>query len=441
MSDSLDCDLIVLGAGMAGMTAASYAARAGARVVVIEKAPEIGGSAVLSGGYVWTATSAAHLDLYDDGDAALHRVVTEEYPNVLALMRARGINMLPPQQVLFGRGVQVDMRDHMRSAVSEVENAGGHVIRGTVTREIVRTGGRVCGVLTQQAEGDIEVRAPHVLLATGGFQGNPELRARYIHPNARNMLLRSNKVSVGDGLALAIAAGGAMAGPNAGYYGHLIAHPAPFNNESDFVAYTQYHSTHGILLNRQGRRFVDESYEDHTSSQATVRQDGGTGLLIWDERVQKEHGEVAVVANAVNMNRFELAMKAGANGIKVDRIEDIAAFADSRGFDGAACVASFREYNRLMAQSPERALPRRDHFFRTIDRAPFYALEVESAITFTFAGLATDTRARALDPYGEPIPGLFVAGADVGNVYRHGYCGGLALASTFALRAMKTAGF
>lgn len=441
MWDFLDCDLVVLGGGMAGMTAASRAARAGARVVVVEKAPEIGGSAVMSGGYVWTATSAAHMDLYDDGDPALHRVVAEEYPEVLALLRERGIDMLPPQPVLFGRGVQIDMQAHIRKAVSEVEGAGGYVIRNTETRRILRAAGRISGVATEHADGAMEVRAPNVLLATGGFQADPEMRVRHIHPNARTMPLRSNRVSSGDGLALGIAAGGALAGPNSGYYGHLVACGTPFENESDYVKFTQYHSPFGVLLNREGKRFVDESYEDHTSSQAALRQDGATVLLVWDERVQAEHGVAAPVANAVAMNRFQLAVEAGARGCRADTLEGIAAFADSRGFDGVACVASVREFNHLMQTAPECARPRRDAFFRAIDRAPYYALEVESAITFTFLGLYTDAKARAVDPYGEPIPGLFVAGADVGNVYRHGYCGGLALAATFALRAMKTAGF
>ena len=218
---------------------------------------------------VWTATSAMHFDLYDDGDPSLHRVVIKEYPNVLSLLRECGIEMRPPQAVLFGQGVQIDIQGHMRTAVREVEGSGGYVIRSTNTKEILRTAGRISGILTEHADGEIEVRAPNVLVATGGFQGDPELRARYIHPNARNMLLRSNKVSKGDGLALGIAAGGAMSGPNSGYYGHLIACRAPFNNESDYVNYTQYHSSFGVLLNRQGKRFVDESYEDHTSSQAT----------------------------------------------------------------------------------------------------------------------------------------------------------------------------
>ena len=72
---------------------------------------------------------------------------------------------------------------------------------------------------------------------------------------------------------------------------------------------------------------------------------------------------------------------------------------------------------------------------RPLSAPPFYALEVRPGITFTYGGLAVDEHARALDPAGEPVPGLLVAGANAGNIYRSGYAGGLALAGTFGFRA------
>ena len=437
----LDCDLVVIGGGMAGMTAAGRAATAGARVVVVEKADEIGGSAALSGGYLWTSTSLAQMNRHDDGDPALHAVVVEEYPAVLEWMRRRQIEMGPPQQVLFGRGYQIDMQAHLKRAVSEVEAAGGHVVRATETTEILRDGKGVAGVVTAHADGEAELRAPKVLLATGGFQGDPELRARHIHPAARTMALRANPVSSGAGLSLGIAAGGAWAGPNSGYYGHLMAHPVEMRTDSDFVNYTQYHSIHCLLLNREGQRFVDESNDDHASSQIALRQPGGTALLIWDSRVQQDFAVAPPVAGAAPIDRFDLAVKAGAAGRRCGTLDELAAFADSVGFDGRACAAGLETFNREVARAPEALVPPREGNFRAINRAPWYVLKVASAITFTFGGLWTDDRARALDPFGEAIDGLFVAGADVGNVYRRGYSGGLALAATFAFRAMRMAGF
>lgn len=437
----LDCDLVVLGGGMAGMTAAAIAAEAGARVVVVEKSEEIGGSAALSGGYVWTATSLEQMNRHDDGDPALHAVIAAEYPHLMEFIRSRGVDVAPPVPVLYGRGAQIDMWGYLRGCAASVEKAGGFVVRGTDTREILMEEGRVAGVVTTHPDGDAELRAPRVLVATGGWQNDPDLRALHIHPAARDMGLRTNRTSAGDGLRLVTAAGGAWAGPNTGYYGHLIAKGAPMRNDSDYVGYTQYHSIYGVLLNKAGARFCDESDDDHASSQLTVRQPGATALLVWDDRVQTDYATSAPVAGAAPINKFELAMAAGAPGGEFDRIEDVAAFADSLGFDGAACVATVNAFNAAMKRAPEALVPLREQHFRAIDRAPWYVLQVTSAITFSFGGLFTDAQARALDPHGAPIEGLFVAGADVGNAYRRGYAGGLALAGTFAVRAMRTTGY
>ncbi|WP_187972563.1 FAD-dependent oxidoreductase [Aquibium microcysteis] len=437
--DRMQCDLIVIGGGMAGMTAAARAAEAGARVVVVEKAPAIGGSALLSGGFVWTATSRAQMDRHDDGDPALHAVVVEEFPHVMEWLRGR-VETGPPVRVLYGRGQQIDIAAYMRGCVASVEAAGGFVVPDTQVTEIIMRGGRVAGALTAHADGETELEAEHLLVATGGAQADPDLRARMVHLAARSMRLRSNPHSDGGGHRLAIAAGGAMAGPNAGFYGHLLARGCPMRGDSDFVRFTQYHSIHGVLLNGSGKRFCDESFDDHSSAQLTLRQPGAAALLVLDARAQREFGVSAPVAGAEPIDRHRLAMEAGCPGGVFDTIEEIGAFASSIGYDGAACIATLLEYNRHMKSGPEQARPPRESNGRALEEAPWYVLEVDSAITFTFGGLSTDTRARALDAFGEPIPGLYVAGADVGNVYRKGYAGGLALAATFAFRALRTAG-
>lgn len=438
--EAMDCDLIVIGAGMAGMTAAARAAEAGARVVVVEKAPQIGGSAVLSGGYVWTATSQADIDRHDDGDPALHRLVIQEYPQVMSWLRSR-MQMGPPVRALYGRGQQVDMAGYMAFCARMVEGAGGFVVPGTEVAEILMQDGAVAGAITTHPDGDAELRSARILLATGGFQADPDLLARYIHPAARGMRLRSNPHSTGGGMRLGLAAGGAVAGPNSGFYGHLLARNCPMRGDSDFVRYTQYHSIHGVLLNRRGARFCDESFDDHASAQWTLRQPGAVALLIWDDQVQREHGVVPVVAGAEASDRHRDAMQAGCPGGVFDSLDAVGSFASGLDYDGAACVASLTAYNDLMRSAPDQAVPARETNARPLDRGPWYVLEVDSAITFTFCGLSVDDQARALDPFGAPIPGLFVAGADVGNAYRRGYAGGLALAATTAFRAMRSAGF
>jgi flavin-dependent dehydrogenase len=79
----LECDLVVVSAGMAGLSAAGRASENGAKVVLIEKAPHIGCSAIMSGGILWTACSAQKMDLYGSGDPVLGEVVRRNYPSAL----------------------------------------------------------------------------------------------------------------------------------------------------------------------------------------------------------------------------------------------------------------------------------------------------------------------------------------------------------------------
>jgi hypothetical protein len=90
----------------------------------------IGGSAVLSGGYVWTATSQAEIDRHDDGDPALHRVVIEEYPHVMQWLRDR-MEVGAPVRALYGRGQQVDMWSYHAVLHPGSKAAGGFVVPGT----------------------------------------------------------------------------------------------------------------------------------------------------------------------------------------------------------------------------------------------------------------------------------------------------------------------
>ena len=77
-NETLECDLLVIGAGMAGLSAAGWAAQRGARVVVVEKAAAIGGSAFLSGGVLWTAASRQKMELYGAGDPTLGAVICDQ---------------------------------------------------------------------------------------------------------------------------------------------------------------------------------------------------------------------------------------------------------------------------------------------------------------------------------------------------------------------------
>jgi succinate dehydrogenase/fumarate reductase flavoprotein subunit len=285
------------------------------------------------------------------------------------------------------------------------------------------------------------VRSPATILATGGFQASPDMRARYIHPNARDMLLRSNPFSDGQGLRLGEAAGGEIAGTNPGFYGHLVSESSEWGEERLYVMLSQYHSEQAVLLNEQGLRFCDETFGDHANTYATLIQPNARALCVWDARVHEQHATQPIVAVGLPVDKMQVALELGGKGIVASTLAEIGTFATAQGFDGAQVAQSIAAFNHAARDGWETLDPPRMDVCEPLDRAPFYALVVHPAITFTFGGLTIDTQARVLDAAGRPVPGLLAAGSDAGGAFGTGYAGGLALAMTFGMIAARTAGW
>ena len=204
---------------------------------------------------------------------------------------------------------------------------------------------------------------------------------------------------------------------------------------------TQYHSDYTLLLNESGVRFCDESIGDHASVYDTTLQPNSRTICFWDSRVHEAHATTAVVKFAAPFDKFDFAIENGGRGVKTDRLEDIGAFASANGFDGAQSVRSITAFNHAATMEWEKVFPRRAQHGAPLDKPPFYALIVRSAITFTYGGAAIDPNGHVLRANGSRLPGLFAAGSDAGGAFGQGYAGGLAMAMTFGIRAAQAAGW
>jgi hypothetical protein len=231
---------------------------------------------------------------------------------------------------------------------------------------------------------------------------------------ARGLRARAGALCRGDGLALARSVGADVLRTE-GFYGHLVGAGVDLSRPEMWDQLTLLHSRAGWLFDGDGVRFTVESRGDNVNAEATLRRPGNRALLVWDEKTHQDTVLVSWPPGNPAVDRFEIALSLGAAGRLCATTGEVAAYAAELGFAAPA----------LPAQAD----------------GPLHVLLVEPTITFPFAGIRVDTGGRALDASGEPVTGLFVAGADVGGVYAEGYAGGLALAGTFALRAMRTLGF
>ena len=434
---SIEADLLVLGGGMGGITAAGYAASRGARVIVLEKGPEIGGSAVLSGTSLWTvATPESFHERAPDGDPELGRHLVETYREALAWVRSTGVQVAAPRLVLgYGRGFRFDIIDYLRRCEAIVNAAGGWILRSTTAERLLVSDGRVVGATVRGPDGPAAVDARSTLIATGGWQGDRELLRKHFGATGDLILHRANPHSTGEGIALARSVGAAMAGDMRTFYGHLMMWPIENFAREHYTRLGVWYSQESLLLNMKGERFTDESLGDHHSAQAAALQPDAKALMVLDEFVAVN---MQMSGNTIPASLAE-ARRSGVRIADTDTIEEIADAVTPWGFDGDRVVRSVREYNdHLFGRITDPRVPRRWSRHPLLD-PPFHALELRPAITFTHGGLRVDTSARVLDERGSPIPGLFAAGADIGGIYNGGYAGGLALACVYGMTAARTA--
>ena len=370
------------------------------------------------------------------GDADLGRVLVDNFDAAVSWQSSLGVAIGERKQIYDGHGHQIDIHDYLRRCISIISSSG-FVITGVAVRSLsVDASRRVLGARLQDRSAIVNVRARHTILATGGFQANPALRARYIHRNARGMLVRSNEHSVGDGLRLGLRAGATTSRFMDGFYGHLVGAPVARFTEADYGPLSQYLSQYAILINVAGERFTDESARDALNAQAVVRQPRRRAALVVDEHIRRDLMGVPHIPGLAYIDRFQTAIEAGARYAQATTLERLATELGSWRFDGASFLRTARRYNTgvLLADEPPR---RRWH--EPLVEPPFHALEVQPAITFTHGGLRVDRAARALGADDRPIPGLLVAGVDAGGIYHKSYFGGLSVALVLGRVAAQTA--
>ena len=317
------------------------------------------------------------------------------------------------------------------------DSAGGRILSPAHAERLLIDEGGVRGARIVDDHGPRDVRARATLLATGGFQGDAELRALLIHPRARAIPLRSNPTSRGDGLRLGLAAGGAFTANGSGFYGHLLPRGVAFDDPTTFAPLTLYYSEHSVLVNLDGRRFVDETVGDHLNALAVLDQREARALVIADQRVRDEWMLGSYVEGVTPIDKFDLSFKRGARSAVATTLDELLFLPEEWGYPAATVHATMLEFN---AQCRSGALEvGRRHDPLPLDQPPYWVVEAQPGITFTYDGLRIDARARVLDAEGVPVAGLLAAGADAGGLYHRAYAGGLAAALVFGLQAARTA--
>ncbi|KAL6852381.1 hypothetical protein ACO1O0_006925 [Amphichorda felina] len=504
------CDVLVVGSGNAGFSAAISAAQSGAtRVLLIDKCPEswAGGNSYFTAGAYRVAhdglasilplvsnvtpEQAQRIDLapYTTTDFArdmhtvcggrsdkhLSRVLVHESGDAVRWLARNGVRFWlsfnrqayeVDGRIKFWGGLCLRTPDGGKSLIQDLRHAaarqGVTTCFSTALTGLRHQGSRV--VATVSCDGQArDITAGAVVLAAGGFEASPSLRSQFLGPGWDMAYVRGTPHNTGDALQLAVQTLGAQ--PYGNWSGcHSVAWDASTAVDPDAGdreasnEYTKSGYPLGLMLNAEGRRFVDEgvdlrNYTYAKFGRAILAQPGHVAFQVWDARTSA-------------MLRAEEYRPERAEHITGATIEELAAACAEKGLlDREAFVRTVAEYNDavyahrgenpgakfdpsvrdgLSTQSEGKRLAlAKSNWALPLDQGPFLAVKVTCGVTFTFGGVKIDTETAQLlsAATGRGIPGVYCCGEMVGGLFYGNYPGGSGLTSgtVFGRRAGRAA--
>ena len=469
-------DVIVVGGGNTAFAAAVSAAQAGARVILLERAPkaEAGGNTAFTAGAMRVAYDGVEdlrrlmPDLTDEEvartdfgaytqaqffedmgrvtdyrtDPDLCELLVTRSRDTLMWMAAAGIRFAP----IWGRqAFLVDGRFKFWGGLTVEAVGGGPGLLAAWTAIAAKAGVEVCygaralslvagdkgvtGVRVRQDGKTATLTADAVVLAAGGFQANVEWRTRYLGPGWDTAKVRGTRFNTGDGLRMALEIGAMSAGQWSGCHAVAWERNAPeFGDLAVGDGFQKHSYPFGVMLNAGGERFVDEGadFRNYTYARygrVVLAQPGQFAWQIFDSKVK-------------HLLRDEYRIRQ-VTKVSADTLEELVAKLD--GVDPAGALETLRAYNAAVRadipfdpnvkdgrRTEGLAIPK-SNWANRLDEAPFEAYAVTCGITFTFGGLRIDRAAQVLDSDQLPIPGLYAAGEMVGGLFYNNYPGGSGL--------------
>jgi len=432
-----DYDVVVIGSGAAGLSAAVSAADAGASVLVVEADKQVGGSSRLSEGHFYAAGTSIQREagIEDDTAEAMfqHYMTLNQWMVEPSVVRRYCELSAPTFEWLRQLGIGYSPKKLYQSGVGTVArghppDGGGQAVVQALDAQRAARGvdlildSRVDALLRDDAGSIIGIRIGSdrascgaVVIATGGFGANPAMFPEHF-PDAAAAgdwcWYIGSPLARGDGLRLGQTVGAALDGHNRGL---LLVTPG-FSHDLEVLLPGWL-----ILVNRQGRRFTDET-APYTVLGGLIQRQGGRAFAIFDEAARAgAHRSPDSQAYWVD----EVLEQKAAEGT-IARADSLKELAASAGIPAAALAGTVERYNADCARGQDSVFFKNPASgMRAIQQPPFYAAEVRPAIVcWTGAGLRINADTCVLGCDERPIAGLYAAGETVGSLHGDRYIGG-----------------
>jgi len=467
----LKTDLLVIGAGNAALVAAVAAQERGVKVTVLERAPKErrGGNSAFSGGLFRFAyedfetvkevlKETPGIDFKDvevepyskdifygdlmrvtEGlaDPTLSEMLVERSQEVVTWMARHGVDW----ELHMSHVAKVGGKYIWRSGTVPVSARGGgkglaemhfkhaeerglDILYSTRALELsVDPSGCIDGAIVASTAGRRKINSKAVILACGGFESNPEMRARYLGQNWDLVKVRGTRYNTGDGITMAMDIGASPFGHWSGCHASVIdAESATVEAATDES--TRYSYPYGVMINTHGERFVDEGedfqvYTYAKTGRRILAQPGHIAYQIFDQKT------VPLLRSNYSRSR----------PVTADSVDELAAALDIEPARLRRTIDSFNKAVSPMAFDSSKRdgkctvglNPDKSNWAAPLDSPPFQAYAVSCGITFTYGGLKIDPKCRVQTADDTEIPGLWAAGEVTGGFFYHNYPSGSGL--------------
>lgn len=441
---TIDTDVLVIGAGASGTAAGYAAAEKGAKVLIIEKQPNVGGTGQFSEGIFAVESSmqrAMNYTLTKDeafklimnyshwrANAKLVRAFIEKSADTIDWLKGHGVEYeqltsnypggLYTWHIYKGRGAA-----WIKTLQTKFTAMGHQIMTQTAAKSLIQKDGKVVGVNAEQNGEKVTINAKAVVIATGGFANNKEMMAKY--SRFPDVMPIANVGKTGDGIQMAWAAGAAPEGLEV----QASYRPGPVGETTTSHVGAAAKQPH-LWLNPKGERFCDESiiFQWPFAGNALEKQ-GGTMYVVFDQGtldyMKTTHGiDVGVgvmVPVTAKLTKFdEDFARAEKNGVafKAATLDELA---QKTKMDAAALKAAVEKYNAHYAIRHDTEFAKEAKYLQPVKTAPYYAVKSVATTLGTLGGVRVNEKLEAVTKEDKAVPGLYVIGNDAGGMYGDSY--------------------
>ena len=413
----LECDIVVVGAGGAGLTASVLATQQGANVILLEKMPFVGGNSLRAEGGMNAANTKVEQELglddstvdnfVEDTLRLGHDLANPDLVRTMAENSAEAVDWLysidAPLPEVVATGGTTHKYLHkpeggLPVALADIDIVNPYFRSADSRAELEAA---------EDAEHVYTIHAKAVVITAGGFGANFDLMASY-DESLRNAVTTNHSGATGDGILMAQAVGADTVDME-----QIQLHPTVIQSDGTLVSESV--RSHGaIIVNTEGKRFVNDLAGRDVVSQAELKQPDGYCFIIFDQHLQDE---VALTQKFIDRgftitgNTYEeLAQNMGLTG---DAVQNF--------------VNTMNTWNESVAKGEDAEFGRNNGMDADLSTAPYYAIKIAPGIHHTMGGIKINTNAEVIDTNGNVIPGLFAAGETTGGIHGGNRVGGNAV--------------